>query len=426
MRSQRQGSFFLLRIASVSLALLLAAGFAWSQGASSISYDLVLVGAKVYPSPKGAPIEDAVVLVRNGVIAEIGKRGQVKIGKSAVVIDCTGKVITAGFWNSHVHFTEDVWNDAASAPADKLEPHMQEMLTKWGFTSVFDIGSNPYQTIPLRKRVDAGELPGPRIYTTAGNILPENGIPVYVPQAIASQLKQFEAATPADASRIAKMQLSMGADGIKLFTGSIMGHGKITPMPTDVARAAVEVAHAQGKPVFAHPSNHVGTDNALAAGVDILAHTIPIEDAYTPDELARMKAQHTALIPTLTLWEVELEKDHASPQDEQAFVQRGVNELRSFFDQGGTVLFGTDVGYTQHYDTTEEYVLMAKSGMTWRDILASLTTNPATFFKAGHTGEIAEGNDADLVVLRADPAKDVRNFANVDYTIRAGKVIYKK
>jgi imidazolonepropionase-like amidohydrolase len=426
MRSQRQGSFFFLRIASVSLALLLAAGFAWSQGASSISYDLVLVGAKVYPSPKGAPIEDAVVLVRNGVIAEIGKRGQVKIGKSAVVIDCTGKVITAGFWNSHVHFTEDVWNDAASAPADKLEPHMQEMLTKWGFTSVFDIGSNPYQTIPLRKRVDAGELPGPRIYTTAGNILPENGIPVYVPQAIASQLKQFEAATPADASRIAKMQLSMGADGIKLFTGSIMGHGKITPMPTDVARAAVEVAHAQGKPVFAHPSNHVGTDNALAAGVDILAHTIPIEDAYTPDELARMKAQHTALIPTLTLWEVELKKDHASSQDEQAFVQRGVNELKSFFDQGGTVLFGTDVGYTQHYDTTEEYVLMAKSGMTWRDILASLTTNPATFFKAGHTGEIAEGNDADLVVLRADPAKDVRNFANVDYTIRAGKVIYKK
>ncbi|MGB8886892.1 MAG: amidohydrolase family protein [Candidatus Korobacteraceae bacterium] len=388
--------------------------------------DLALVGAKVYPSPKSTPIEDAVVLVRNGAIAEFGKRTAVKVPGSARVIDCRGKVITAGFWNSHVHFTEDVWNDAASAPADKLEPHMQEMLTKWGFTSVFDIGSNPYQTIPLRKRVDAGEIPGPRIYTTAGTILPENGIPVYVPREIAAQLKQSEAATPADAARLAKQSLAMGADGIKLFTGSIMGHGKITPMPTDVARAAVEVAHAQGKPVFAHPSNHVGTDNALAAGVDILAHTIPIEDAYTPDELARMKAQHTALIPTLTLWEVELEKDHASAEDEQAFVQRGVNELRSFFDQGGRVLFGTDVGYTQHYDTTEEYVQMAKSGMTWRDILASLTTNPATFFKAGHTGEIAEGSAADLVVLNADPAKDVRNFAKVDYTIRAGKVIYKK
>ena len=183
----------------------------------------------------------------------------------------------------------------------------------------------------------------------------------------------------------------MGGDGIKLFTGAIMGHGKVTPMPTDVARAAVEVAHAAGKPVFAHPSNHVGTDNALAAGVDILAHTIPEEESgWTPQELQRMKAQHTALIPTLTLWEVELEKQHASAEDERQFVQSGVNELKTYFDQGGTILFGTDVGYTQHYDTTEEYVLMAKSGMTWRDILASLTTNPATFFKAEHTGRTGE------------------------------------
>ncbi len=272
----------------------------------------------------------------------------------------------------------------------------------------------------------AGDVPGPKIYTTAGAIYPENGIPVYIPAAIASLIKPFEAATPADASRLAKQSLDMGGDGIKLFTGAIMGHGKVTPMPTDVARAAVEVAHAAGKPVFAHPSNHVGTDNALAAGVDILAHTIPEEGEFTKDELARMKAQHTALIPTLTLWEVELEKEHASAEDEQQFVQAGVNELKSYFDQGGTILFGTDVGYTQHYDTTEEYVLMARSGMTWRDILASLTTNPATFFKARHTGEIAEGDDADLVVLSADPASDVRNFAKVDYTIRAGKVIYKK
>jgi imidazolonepropionase-like amidohydrolase len=197
-------------------------------------------------------------------------------------------------------------------------------------------------------------------------------------------------------------------------------------MPTDIVRAAVDVAHAQGKPVFAHPSNHVGTDNALAGGVDILAHTIPEESGWTAEELRRMKAQRTALTPTLTLWEVELEKEHASAEDERQFVQSGVDELKAFFDQGGTVLFGTDVGYTQHYDTTEEYVQMARSGMTWRDILASLTTNPATFFKAGHAGEVAESVKADLVVLSADPAKDVRNFAKVDYTIRSGKVIYRK
>jgi imidazolonepropionase-like amidohydrolase len=426
MRDRRHRFLPLSGFASILLIILLATGLASSQKSSTSPGDVVLVGAKVYSSPTADPIDDAVILIRDGKIATIGKRGQVDIPKSVQIIDCSGKVITAGFWNSHVHFTEDAWADAATAPVPKLEAHMQEMLTHWGFTTVWDIGSFPQNTLALRKRIEAGEVAGPKIYTTAGAIYPENGIPVYIPPAIASQIKPFEAATPADASRLAKQSLAMGGDGIKLFTGAIMGHGKVTPMPTDIVRAAVDVAHAQGKPVFAHPSNHVGTDNALAGGVDILAHTIPEESGWTAEELRRMKAQHTALTPTLTLWEVELEKEHASAEDERQFVQSGVDELKAFFDQGGTVLFGTDVGYTQHYDTTEEYVQMARSGMTWRDILASLTTNPATFFKAGHAGEVAEGVKADLVVLRADPAKDVRNFAKVDYTIRSGKVIYRK
>ncbi len=116
-------------------------------------------------------------------------------------------------------------------------------------------------------------------------------------------------------------------------------------MPETVALAAVTVAHAQGKPVFTHPQNQVGVDNALAAGVDVLAHTIPAEGQYTSEELDLMKARHTALIPTLTLWEVELEKEHASSATEQKFVQAGIDELKAYFDEGGTILFGTDVGY---------------------------------------------------------------------------------
>ena len=410
--------------ATVTLFLAIPAASQQSIEGSTV---LALVGAKVYASPTAVPIENAIVVTRDGKVVEVGRGGQVQVPKNAQVIDCRGKVITAGFWNSHVHFTEDVWNGAANAPAEKLEQHMQEMLTRWGFTTVFDIGSFPGDTLALRKRVESGEVPGPKIYTTAGAIYPENGIPIYIPQPIREQIKRFEAPTPADAAKLAQQELAMGGDGIKLFTGAIMGHGKVTPMPADVVRAAVDVAHAAGKLVFAHPSNHVGTDNALAGGVDVLAHTIPEEESgWTPQELQRMKTQHTALIPTLTLWEVELEKQHASAEDERQFVQFGVNELKTCFDQGGTILFGTDVGYTQHYDTSEEYVLMARSGMTWRDILASLTVNPATFFKAGHTGELMKGEDADLVVLGGDPANDVSNFAKVDYTIRAGHIIYRK
>lgn len=64
--------------------------------------------------------------------------------------------------------------------------------------------------------------------------------------------------------------------------------------------------------------------------------------------------------------------------------------------------------------------------MTWRDILASLTTTPAKFFKVANTGEVRKGEAGDLVVLDADPADDVRNFARVAYTIRAGGIIYGK
>jgi imidazolonepropionase-like amidohydrolase len=59
-----------------------------------------------------------------------------------------------------------------------------------------------------------------------------------------------------------------------------------------------------------------------------------------------------------------------------------------------------------------------------REVLASLTTNPAAYFKAAKKGKVEEGFDADLVVLDGDPLADVRNLAKVAYTIRAGQIIY--
>src|SRR5437879_1827874 len=84
---------------------------------------LALVSARVYRSPTSAPILDAVVVTSRGAITAVGERGQVPIPPDARVIDCTGKTVVAGFWNSHVHFTQSVWNNAASAPAGALETH---------------------------------------------------------------------------------------------------------------------------------------------------------------------------------------------------------------------------------------------------------------------------------------------------------------
>jgi imidazolonepropionase-like amidohydrolase len=89
------------------------------------------------------------------------------------------------------------------------------------------------------------------------------------------------------------------------------------------------------------------------------------------------------------------------------------------------VLFGTDVGFTEIYDTSLEYELMHRA-LSEKQILASLTTNPALYFKAAKKGKVEKGFDADLVVLDGDPVVEVRNLAKVAYTIRAGGVIYQK
>src|SRR6266568_2997367 len=110
-------------------AALLSASAA--SGAAANAQALVLKGATVYASPTAAPLSDAVILSSGGVITKIGSSSEVEIPADARVIDCTGKTVVAGFWNSHVHFTEVAWRNAANAPAVSLEEHMQEMLTRW-------------------------------------------------------------------------------------------------------------------------------------------------------------------------------------------------------------------------------------------------------------------------------------------------------
>jgi imidazolonepropionase-like amidohydrolase len=385
-------------------------------GATANAQTLAFVGGKVYASPDAAPLDDAVVLTANGIIAAIGSRSDVQIPSEARVIDCTGKTVVAGFWNSHVHFTEAVWRNAGSAPAAPLTAHMQEMLTRWGFTTVWSLGSDPDNSMALRRRVYADEILGPNIFLV-GSIFPRDGRPAYLPDA-----RIPEAETPERAAEMAQNYMRIGLDGIKLFTGAYKGEDKpVVNMEAAIAKAAVDVAHAQGKPVFAHPQNTAGIEAVIAAGVDVMAHTVGRQPGYSVEQLARFKQQGTALTPTLSLFA----KLPLPPEIVGRLVDNIVGQLKSFSENGNTVLFGTDVGYIPLYDTTLEYQLMHRA-LGERQVLASLTTNPASYFKAAKKGRVEKGFDADVVVLDGDPLADVTNLAKVAYTIRAGKVIYQK
>ena len=386
--------------------------------------DLALVGGRIYPSPNQPPIEDGSIVVRDGRIVAVGPSATIKIPHDAKVIDCKGLVVTTGFWNSHVHIVTPGLLHAEKLSSDQIASQLEEMLTRWGFTTVFDIASVLENTNLIRRRIESGEVKGPRILTVGEPFWAKGGTPIYVKDFLqTNHISIPEVESSAQATERVRQQIHDGADGIKIFTGSVEANS-ILIMPLDLAKAIVAEAHRAGKPVFAHPSNEEGVEVALQSGVDILAHTTPSGGPWPPSLVERLKSAHMALIPTLTLWHVESRGE--SPEE----FEKGMNsvvlpELRAYSEAGGQILFGTDVGYIEQFDTSEEFVWMSRAGMSFQQILASLTTSPAQRFGySNSSGRIAKGMDADLVVLSADPAQHATAFSKVRCTIRSGKIIY--
>lgn len=395
--------------------------------APAAAQDLAVVGARVYPSPDVAPIEDATVLIRNGRIEAVGPRGSVKVPRGIRVIEGKGTSVTAGFWNSHVHLIEPPFHQPDAQPAAALADALRERFTRWGFTTLFDIASLPGDVRALRGRVERGEVVGPQLLTVDMPFYPEHGTPIYVRELWAvTKAPSAEVATPEAARSRATAQIEAGADGVKLFTGAIVGKPQgVLPMRKDVASAIVDAAHAHGKPAFAHPTDQAGLQVAIDSGVDVLAHTAPDAGEWSPTLVAQLKAQDIALVPTLTLFDSELRRERAPDAVVQRFVGAAQQQVRAMADGGAQILFGTDAGYIQVYDTHQEYQLMAGAGLDWRQILASLTTAPATRFnQASQRGRVAKGMAGDLVVLGADPQRAPDAFADVRMTVRDGVVIY--
>jgi imidazolonepropionase-like amidohydrolase len=415
-----------MRPLSLKITLLLITILIISHGygqRTTAHSGLALVGARIYTSPTAAPIEDGIVLIRNGRIAAVGPRDKIKVPASYAVIDCKDLTLTAAFWNCHVHFIEPKWQDADLMPAAQFNRQMEQMITSHGFDHVFDLAEFTIgNVLRIRNRIKKGDVNGPVIYTTGVPLVPVNGSPFYI-----APLKLPEATDPQQAAAHVRGQIDSGADGIKLWTGSPIGN-KVVYMPEDIVRQITETAHRFGKPVFAHPTDTKGVMIAVNNGVDILAHTAPDDGRqWNIDTIQQMIAARVALIPTLKLWKDELKKSGTTDWAHHPLVLTAQQQLHDFYKAGGTVLFGTDVGYLTDYATSDEYVMLAGAGLNFNQILAMLTTTPAQRFgQSRHTGRIAVGLDADIVLLAGDPAADIQALDKVAYTIRRGKIIYSK
>ncbi|MGH8073540.1 MAG: amidohydrolase family protein [Lysobacter sp.] len=398
----------------LTLGLVLAALCA---SPAATSADLVITGARVYPAPGAAPIDNAAVLVRDDRIVSVGPAAAIDAGADATVIDAEGGTVLAGFWNSHVHFTEPKWARASTLPAPRLESQLRDMLVRYGFTTVVDTGSDPRDTLPMRARIESGEIAGPRIITAMSPLFPPNGLPYYIrdlPPELLSRLSQ--PTSPEAAAETVRANLAGGGDVVKLFTGAWVERGHpAKPMPVGIAKAAVAEAHRQDVLVFTHPSDVAGLEVALASGVDVLAHSVEDLDGFDRSHLQRMREQDMALVPTLKLFSV----------NSQPTLDAILKEVGDYQQLGGSIWFGTDVGFIEDYDPALEFELLQRAGLSFDQILATLTTSPAGRLPGGDgRGRVEAGMIADLVVLDGDPARDPRAWTRLRYVFRDGRNLY--
>jgi imidazolonepropionase-like amidohydrolase len=413
---------FLTFFIAAGLHCTVANGQETKQNKSTLAF----INATIYVSPTDPAILEGTVLTKDDKIIAIGKKNEVKLPENAKLIDCKGLTITAGFWNSHVHFTDPKIANAQNLSNSELSTYLEQFLIKYGFTYAFDIGSFPENTNNIRQRINNGSIRGPLILTTGLPLTAEDGTPFYVK---AMNIKLPELTSVDVATKIVNQNIAAGLDGIKIFAGSPMGPGRAEKMmPIEIAKAVINTAHKKGKLVFAHPSINDGILVSLKSGIDILAHTTPDGgQAWDSQMIQQMVKKNLYLIPTLKLWKWSLLNNNQSPKQIEDFVSIAIGQVKDFNEAGGNLLFGTDIGFMDDFDPTDEYVYLQKAGLNFRQILAMLTTTASGKYGfSKQYGRLAVGMTADMVAFKGNPELDIRALADVKYTIRNGEMIFIK
>ena len=369
--------------------------------------DLLIVNARLLQASDPAP-DPVAIAVRDGRIVAVGAHLRYEATRR---INARGRIVTAGFWNTHVHLD----------PTSRAPDHQRALERHWlryGFVYLVDLGSTPALTQSLIADIAAGRLAGPQIFRAGGSFVATDGTPSYLP---GLQLPELDNAT--QASEAVAAVLASGADGIKIFSGSFQSPTETRHLDADVIAAVTASAHAANAFVVAHPTDAVGVRRALDNGVDILAHTAPAAGPWSPDDVATMVERDVALIPTLYLFEWQLRANGLPETVIERFAATARSQLAAFRAGGGDVLFGTDAGFVTDYNPAAEYRAMAAAGLSFDDILASLTQSPAMRFGVG-SGRVARGEPASLVILNGDPREDIAALADVHTVVRAGRVVF--
>jgi imidazolonepropionase-like amidohydrolase len=414
---------------ALCIALLSAPAVAQATG-------MAFEGATVIDGAGGAPIPDAVLVVRDGRIAAVGPRGAVTVPEGAMRIDVRGKTIMPGLVNAHGHIR---FRDAAAPPRDQMLDQLA-LYARYGVTTVYSLGDDGIESVKLRDELrNAPAGSGPvvsRLYVAGPSLRP---------------------ADPAQARAVVRQNARRGVDITKT---------RLEDLPATPGGAAalfeplVAQSHAEGLPVAVHVVAADAARAVIDAGADIIAHSIRDRDP-DPELIAAMKDRNVGYIPTLTrdlavfvyestpafvsdpffareaayraplaaLSTPEAQaryRSNPNAQRTKALLVQARRSLKLLSDAGVPIAMGTDsgaqAGRWQGYFEHLEMEMMVESGLTPMQVILAATRDAARVMKNDdQIGTLQPGYHADLLVLARNPLDDIRNTRSIEQVWIGGR-----
>ncbi|ACQ78424.1 amidohydrolase [Beutenbergia cavernae DSM 12333] len=377
----------------------------------------------------GVLVGDDGRIVAVGGSTEILERAR-EIG--ADVVEARGGVVVPGLVNGHVHLSlalpgpmQDAIHGADSAQLALFMAGNARETLHAGVTTVRLVGEARFADMALKKAIEVGAVPGPRIRTAGHALCCTGGHGHDADGQEADGADGFRRAT--------REQLRAGADLIKVcISGGIAGeHESIdTPQLTDDEMAAVlSTAHDWGRKVTAHAGPAPVIERAVALGLDAVEHGYEL----TPELCALMAERGVWYTPTITV-----------SRCEEFFLANGVprwmidralgagprhwESLQHAIAAGVPISMGTDMPPHAAYDgttaTVREIEFMVDAGMTPLEAMrASTSAGAAWMGEEGAYGALVPGAAGDLIVLDADPLADISALRTLHGVVQAGRVV---
>ena len=419
---------------------VLAAGIVAAQGGNAIA----IRNVTLIDGTGRAAVPGTTVVVEGNRITAVGPNVQAPAGARA--IDGTGKFLMPGMIDAHIHLRGGRGGNRAAAEQELEAVRALHGYLYSGVTTVFDAGNRADFIMGLRAKEQSGAIVSPRILATGGTVASPNGHGgPYNIEAWPADRKLLDEhlATKPDLAKIGQDEHGWGT------------RPQINQLPEDLLEKIIRYYHSKGVRVIIHTSNERNSIEAIYAGADTMAHPI-IQAPVSEEYLKMIGVKRVPTVSTLTIGEnysrladhpefldeplyrdiieaderQRLKTEESAKQKEnrwaawmKVMTPVAQDNMKRLNEVGKDIVAaGTD--QTSGAALHRELELLAASGISAADVVVIATRNAARALgKLETLGTVEAGKLADLVLLRADPTRDIQNAKQIDTVIKNGQVI---